>query len=547
MKKTLWLIALFVNNLFFPFLANASFQAKIKDLQGQVKIETGVVEKQAQAGDTVSIADTLLTGAHCYCIIQLDEKNLFRVKQNARVKIEKLGEEVEKNGSVVKEVRLNLLQGELWAKLDELPAQTEFNVATPVAVAGVQGTVFSVNFDATIQEMIVAVLDHKVRISSLLEENVLAIIQKFQSMKIAPWKNAHIDGMGQGVLPQETFKKFKDKLNEKDHQIQALGVGETSEEAKIQATEKLLQMISQLSDREGQTLGQIMEENAFLLPKIYNVLASANIVSSTQNREGRFEAKCEINLANLNNSCDHALADFGMSILPLNEAEYNLKFGEETRISILKQAQEKARNQLLKTLQEIIHLENLDQKEAIKTALEKIVQRAQQIEIRHFSDGSIITSLEVRGKTVLEAMKPFGDIIGNLCISNPQIIKFCNFKDGMEMGLEDNSKEPNKNIPPIKGRLEESHKDIYKENIQVEKGVSKTVEQDLQRLKEVRPTTERRKDELGISQKETKKNIQDRLEDRKNQRPGVFDGSNKGDRLPEPPTPPSDKPDRNQR
>jgi hypothetical protein len=298
----------------FNLLAQSTPQAKIQSLKGNVELieKEGAPAKPAQPDMAVFPSNFIKTESHSYCVVELDSDNTIRIKQNAHVKIEKLWEESQAaDGSVVKEVRLNLLKGELNAKLKKLPSKSKFNVTGPVAIAGAAGTTYTVSVDPDKQETGVTVLDHEVLVESIHEPNKSIRIQKFQRVDAAPWSNTSLTAMGRGVLSEAILGKTFALDAEQNIHIQAIGTGKTTEEAKILALHRLSKTILQLRVNEEKNLEGLMTEDQELTQKVYRTITKAQTLDSPQNADESFQVKAQINVTDLNQALGYSL--YGMT------------------------------------------------------------------------------------------------------------------------------------------------------------------------------------------------------------------------------------------
>ena len=76
------------------------------------------------------------TGARSYIEIEFDEDNSFRIKGNTRIKVEKIHDVAEDaSGNVIRLVELQVIDGEVNARLHRLPEDVRVKVTSPTAVA----------------------------------------------------------------------------------------------------------------------------------------------------------------------------------------------------------------------------------------------------------------------------------------------------------------------------------------------------------------------------------------------------------------------------
>jgi hypothetical protein len=121
----------------------------------------------AAAGTRLAADDSVRTLNNSYADLQLDPPNRFRLKENSVLKVERLvAESRDSDGSVVHLTDLGLLKGEIIARLDKLPADMRLTLKSPVAIAAVRGTGFSVSVGADGKTTDVAVANGSVRVEA---------------------------------------------------------------------------------------------------------------------------------------------------------------------------------------------------------------------------------------------------------------------------------------------------------------------------------------------------------------------------------------------
>jgi hypothetical protein len=418
-------------------------KANVKSLQGNVQIleKEGAAPKDASQGMELPPSSHVITGAKSYCVVQLNEKNSFRIKQNAEVVIAKIWEEAKKiNGTVVSEVQLNLLRGELTAKLDELPKGSEFNVVGPVAIAGAAGTVYTVSVESETQKTSVTVLDHAVHVQSMNEPDKFIEIQKFQSVSASPWANTHIEALGRGVLSEEILGKKFVQAAESDIKIEGWGNGHSAEDAKLKAIHQLSKTVLQLRVDQETTLESQMMQDQGLTRKVYQTLSGAKEVGSIQNPDGTFQVKVQIGLLEVNQALGKSLQGMTQSVIPITLSEYSSKFGALARVTTQRAAQVEGYRNLAEMIYgTVVSSETTVEDFAVKddtvrTVVQGFVKGAVVRQTQYFSDGSIVLLIEMRGDIIPEQLGPVtGNVFGQNYLSGPQLIEFENFDEMMEL------------------------------------------------------------------------------------------------------------------
>ncbi|TGL34427.1 iron dicitrate transport regulator FecR [Leptospira koniambonensis] len=114
----------------------ASSTAKIVWLNGDVKVQSAEGEKKAEFGQTVTAADTILTGKNGSVEIMVAESGIIKVSKESEVSVATLV------GDEGTNVKVNLNYGRIVTLVRKENKNSDFNVVTPTALAGVRGTTF---------------------------------------------------------------------------------------------------------------------------------------------------------------------------------------------------------------------------------------------------------------------------------------------------------------------------------------------------------------------------------------------------------------------
>lgn len=130
--------SLFVSFLLFPALALAGDPVLLKKISGTVEIKAGdaAAWNQAQAGSEIPSGGKLRTGADGRAELKFKNKASVWLKPSTSVALEQKGP---------KDNRITLASGSLKVRVPHLKFRERFEVKSPVAVASVRGTVFSID------------------------------------------------------------------------------------------------------------------------------------------------------------------------------------------------------------------------------------------------------------------------------------------------------------------------------------------------------------------------------------------------------------------
>lgn len=118
-----------------PAAWGGEMQGVISYLEGEVTLDG----RPAEIGAAVAPGSLLATGAGAYCEVRFADRNLLRLEPGTRVSVDPQA------GVTLRQGALALVLYRLRAML---PRGRRFTVRTPVAVAGVRGTVFYVKVES---------------------------------------------------------------------------------------------------------------------------------------------------------------------------------------------------------------------------------------------------------------------------------------------------------------------------------------------------------------------------------------------------------------
>ncbi len=123
--------------------AQSADKAKVVDAFGtsQRRIGTAAKWEPVNVGDLLAPATWLKTGANSAVLLALPDKHVMRVGANTTVELKALGKD--------KAYSFNVAAGKVWSIVNSASKPAKYEIETPSAVAGVQGTLFGVFHDAT--------------------------------------------------------------------------------------------------------------------------------------------------------------------------------------------------------------------------------------------------------------------------------------------------------------------------------------------------------------------------------------------------------------
>ncbi len=127
------------------FMQARTNKAVLTFLEGQVQVKKGGEGNwsPARPNSILSEKDQIRVAAKSRAELILDNQSVMRLSENTVLSLQKLEEE---RASQKDTTKVNLLAGKLWTRTAKLfnPA-SRYDVQTPTAIAGVQGTVYQIN------------------------------------------------------------------------------------------------------------------------------------------------------------------------------------------------------------------------------------------------------------------------------------------------------------------------------------------------------------------------------------------------------------------
>ncbi|MBN1154469.1 FecR domain-containing protein [candidate division KSB1 bacterium] len=160
-----------------------------EDTKGLVTYIDGRVKKKVSAqkdwvnaatNTPVNSGDLVRTYIKSRAELELLKLDVIRMAPETTIDIVKLYEETK---GKIKETKITLQQGDIWAKLSEKSETMKFDISSPVAAAAITGTVLrmAVKSDSTTQ---VKVYQGEVRVSNIPETQSLAPSKSFAPFEI---------------------------------------------------------------------------------------------------------------------------------------------------------------------------------------------------------------------------------------------------------------------------------------------------------------------------------------------------------------------------
>jgi hypothetical protein len=191
--KTFTLILFIIAFSHASFGEDAGPAVKIISVTGEVIVlVSGDTDwSKADPGMALSPGTRLKTLKGSSAVLAFDEKTENRVKiQPESYIVLKLA---------AKE-KIEIIDGTLLSVIKDLPAGSEFEIRTPLAVCGVRGTKYRISADQKTSSTALAVRQNTVSFTCSREPDKSVIVGKDQQREIAPWDKAMIRAKGLGLL-----------------------------------------------------------------------------------------------------------------------------------------------------------------------------------------------------------------------------------------------------------------------------------------------------------------------------------------------------------
>lgn len=420
--------------------------------------------KPASTGTDLAADDSLKTLNNSYADMQLDPPNVFRLKENSLLKIQDLNRETkDPDGSVLKLVDLEILQGDLLAKLDRLPSGTRLNLRSPVAIATVRGTVFSLGYATSSRTTSLSVSRGSVRVQAAGEPDKLVELGAQRQATVAPWGNAVIEARGTGLPPQkllvkrlgdpkvplenarallERLKKARPSLE--NITLNATGGGlappglkdtkEAREEAisaaREEARKKIFRALKTVRLAEDETVGDLMAKDPAASAAVAASVGAARTMKERYDKKARRgSVELELGLSAVRKAIGRDISFAWRGIAPVSRDDYTSAFGGFIRVAAERAARVDAYRRLAErifgtVLTSRTTLKNLVvENDQVEFAVQGVVQGAEEVSRTYYSDGSVTVLMRVTGAALRDAVTPVaGDVLGAHYMSSPSAL-----------------------------------------------------------------------------------------------------------------------------
>lgn len=408
-----------------------SFSWAISSIQSDAIIQKthGIVQKsldqqnwiKTEINDKIQENTYLKTEQDSFCEVQLDQNNLFRIKESTLIQVKHLwDQEILKGKNVVKLIQINLIDGQISSQLDDLPDDTQFEVHSPVSIAGAKGTGFDVIYHSKNPTTQIAVYESSVSVQSLLSPTQKTMLNQYQQMDIAPWNQSVIIEDGTGVL--STSILGSDFINKKQSQrtIEVHAKNINSEEARLNALAQLSSILLNLHIKNDLSFGDFLIQNYEVSVPFYQFI---------ENIEGQFdkatqEYSIQLDLQEIEKLIKQEFEQIFRPIQQISLNEYSQLFGAKARVTTQRAAKIDAYRKLAESIfGVIINAETTVQdfavsNDSITTQVNGIVRGAQLLNTFYYSDGSVLVQMKINGQMIPSTLQSTcGNVFGETYMS----------------------------------------------------------------------------------------------------------------------------------
>ena len=437
--------------------AEASGDATASDEAATVTAQRGTTEAMlldaeewatTAVGRTYTSGTELKTGERSYIEVALDENNSFRIKGTTQVKVDKIFSTSEdESGQVIRLVELEVLDGEVNARLDRLPDDVRVRVASPTCVAGASGTGFTVSFNKLKQLSLVNVIQSSVVVEALDRANKRVTVNALQQVEATPWKGGQITAVGRGIPNEDLLgKAIIEKLRQGAEAITitAAGTGQppqdetdkdkrralAQEEATDAARAKLTKIVLGLAVDEQTTIADLAGKDEKLAGKIYGLIAGLEPAEPTFADDDSCTATLTLKLGTLSEAVGRALPATFASVGEITQAQYLEQFGARAAITTKRAATVDAQRRIAEKIYGSVieggRVLNDVATGPVRVTVRGVVQGGEVVEEHYFSDGSVTVVLSAPGDQIAAQ---HGDLVGDTFLSSPEPAVLGDFAD----------------------------------------------------------------------------------------------------------------------
>ena len=408
---------------------------------------------KTEVGRAYAAGTELKTGKRSYIEVCLDEANSFRIKSATQLKVGKiLDTSYDESGRVVRLVELQLVEGEVSARLAKLPKDVRVRITTPTAIAGASGTGYTVGFNKAERLTLVEVVDKTVLVQALDRANKSVTVSALQQVEVRSWKGGKITATGHGVLSETLLgEEFIEKFRQKPEDIRVMATAAApapedvadrddrraeSEAAALDAARaQLTAIVLQLAVDESTTVNDLLAKNDTLAAKVYDLIPAAPVSGTVFGDDDSCTITIRLPMRAIARALGRDLPGTIASVEEITKADYLAKFGaqplESTKRAAVVDAQRRIAGKINGSVVEAERtLGDVALRDArVRTTITGVVRDAVVEEEYYFSDGSVTVFMTSLLSRVVENHP---EIVGDVYLSSPEPVVIHDFRDFME-------------------------------------------------------------------------------------------------------------------
>lgn len=412
---------------------------------------TGTAVGDAYVGGT-----ELRTGKRSYMEVCLDENNSFRIKSDTQVKVAKILETAQDEaGAIVRLVEMQVIDGEVSARLKKLPEGVRVKIASPTAVAGAMGTGFTVGFAKATAVASFKVVQNAVVVEALDKPDKQVTVNALEQVVVIPWRGGKITAEGRGVLSEKLLgkdfvKQFRQKPGELD--VSATATAPAPEDATDKeqrraesqaaaldgARAALSALVLSLAVDDSTTVSDLLAKDPTLAARLYALIAAAPAIETTFGDDDACSVTVQADIGAIGRALGRNLAATIASVRQITEADYLKQFGDQAVLTTKQTAQADAKRRLAEKITGCVIAkgrtlrDEMRRNALVRAVVDGVVGGAVLERTWYFSDGSITVLMSCSGDRMAQDLP---DLVGDTYLSSPEPVVFHDFEDYRELNV----------------------------------------------------------------------------------------------------------------
>lgn len=431
---------------------DASQSATVTAQRGKTEVLlTGAEEwTKTELGGAYASGSELRTGTRAYLEVDVDPDNSFRIKSGTQVRVDKIFEAAQdESGKIVRLVELQVIDGEVNARLERIPDDARVDVTCPTAVAGATGTGFTFAFDQAAKRALVKVSQSRVLVEARDRKDKSVTVNALEQVEVQSWKDGKIIATGRGVLSEkllgaEFVERFRQQGEEAKVSAEATAPAPddlTNTEARRAESEAaaldaahaaLTALVMRLAVSESITVADLLARDTARAARVYEIINAAEPVETAFDADDSCTVVVEASLAAIGEALGHDLAATIASVREIPNEDYLRVFGAEALTTTKRAAEVDAKRRLAGKLNgsiiargRTLHDEAL-RNGRVRTTVLGVVEGAIVEEEHYFSDGSVMLLMSCMLTKIVEN---FPALVGDTFLSSPEPVVFTDFED----------------------------------------------------------------------------------------------------------------------